>query len=47
MPEVVRLVDKSCGHGCWPPRPNDEGSPNVFVNSRPVHRLGDHWETHC
>ncbi len=44
---VVRLGDKSCGHGCWPPRSNDQGSPNVFVNGRPVHQLGDHWATHC
>lgn len=44
---VVRLGDYSCGHGCFPPRPNDEGSPNVFVNGLPVHRLGDHWVTHC
>lgn len=44
---VVRLGDLSCGHDCFPPRPNDEGSPNVFVNSKPVHRVGDHWVTHC
>lgn len=44
---VVRLGDISCGHDCFPPRPNDEGSPNVFVNGKPVHRVGDHWATHC
>lgn len=35
------------GHGCWPPRPNIQGSENVFVNSRPHHRLDDLWAVHC
>lgn len=47
MPASVRLADVCTGHGCFPSRPNDQGSPNVFVNDRPVHRLGDHWVTHC
>ena len=47
MPAVVRLGDYGSGHGCWPPRPNDQGSPNVVCNGKPVHRLGDHWEVHC
>ncbi len=47
MPPVVRLGDKGTGHGCYPSRPNDKGSPNVNVNGIPAHRLGDHWETHC
>ena len=47
MPAVVRFGDQSCGHGCWPARPNDEVSDNVFVNGKGVHRVGDHWETHC
>ena len=47
MPPVVRLGDICSGHGCFPPRPNDQGSPDVFVNGRPVHRTGDHWVTHC
>lgn len=46
MPEVCREADVCAGHGCWPTRPNDEGSPNVFVNSRPAHRQGDHWINH-
>jgi uncharacterized Zn-binding protein involved in type VI secretion len=46
-PGVVRFHDESCGHGCYPRRPNDEASPNVFVNSRGAHRLHDHWMTHC
>ena len=44
---VVRLRDLCTGHGCWPPRPNDEASPNVFINRRGAHRLRDHWEVHC
>lgn len=47
MPGIVRLGDVCSGHGCWPSRPNDEASSNVFVNSIGVHRLGDHWITHC
>lgn len=44
---VARLYDICTGHTCWPSRPNDQGSPNVFVNGRPAHRVGDHWQVHC
>jgi len=47
MAAICRLGDISTGHGSFPPRVNDSGSPNVFVNSMPIHRLGDHWITHC
>ncbi|MEM4546861.1 MAG: PAAR domain-containing protein [Nitrososphaerota archaeon] len=47
MRGVVRLGDRSCGHGCFPARPNTQGSPNVFVNSKPAHRVGDAWDVHC
>ena len=47
MPSIVRLGDTGSGHGCFPPRVNDQGSPNVFVNGIPAHRLGDHWTVHC
>lgn len=47
MPAVTRKGDVCTGHGCWPSRPNDEGSGNVFVNNIPAHRQGDHWPTHC
>ena len=47
MPAATRLNDICTGHEDWPPRPNIEGSPNVFVNDRPWHRQGDSWETHC
>lgn len=53
MPAAIRKsVDPSAGH-CFPPRPADTGSPNVFVN---VSRGGDaavrdagtdHYPTHC
>jgi len=46
MSSVARLADTCTGHGCWPSRPNDQGSSDVFVNSRPAHRVGDHWITH-
>jgi len=47
---TARLADlctRLAGHHCWPPRPNVQGSENVFVNSRPHHRLGDAWAIHC
>jgi uncharacterized Zn-binding protein involved in type VI secretion len=47
MPKATRLGDICTGHGCWPPRPNDQGSPDVFVNGIPWHRQSDHWVTHC
>lgn len=47
MPGASRLGDKSTGHGAFPPRPNDQASPNVFINGIPAHRQGDHWITHC
>ena len=47
MPGIVRLADTSTGHGCFPARPNDTASTNVFINGRGVHRVGDHWIEHC
>ena len=47
MPAATRLGDISTGHGAFPPRPNDQGSPNVFDNGIALHRQGDHWVTHC
>lgn len=46
MPGAARLSDTCTGHGCWPSRPNDQGSPNVFINGRAAHRVGDHWLPH-
>lgn len=46
MPSVGRLGDYCSGHECYPPRQNNQGSPNVFVNSLGWHRKGDHWPIH-
>jgi len=43
---VCRLGYDCSGHGCWPPRVNDEASPNVFANGVAVHRQSDHWVNH-
>lgn len=47
MPANHRHHDLCTGHGCWPPRPNATASPDVFVNARAQHRLGDQWQSHC
>ena len=47
MPAVTRLGDICTGHGCFDSRPNDQGSPTVFLNNLPLHRVTDHWVTHC
>jgi len=44
---VTRVADICTGHGNCPPRPNSQGSPNVFVNFLAAHRKGDHWIIHC
>jgi uncharacterized Zn-binding protein involved in type VI secretion len=46
MPPATKLGDICTGHGCWPPRPSAEASPNVFVNGIPWHRQGDAWAAH-
>ncbi|QSM00880.1 PAAR domain containing protein [Yersinia phage YerA41] len=47
MPGVVRLGDTCSGHGAFPSRAVDQGSPNVNINGKPAVRVGDHWVTHC
>lgn len=47
MPGVCRLNDISTGHGGWPPRRNDQASTSSYVDGRGVHRVTDHWPTHC
>ena len=44
---VHRQGDAGTGHGCWAPRNNVQGSPDVMVNGIPVHRQGDAWAAHC
>lgn len=46
MPGAARLSDVCTGHACWPSRPNDQASSDVFVNGRGIHRVGDHWLQH-
>lgn len=47
MPSAHLLGQFCSGHGCYPPRPNIQGSSNVYVNDIPIHREGDSWEIHC
>ena len=47
MPAVTRLGDVCTGHGCWPSRPSNGASPNVFADNIPVHRQSDGWAVHC
>jgi len=47
MPPITRIGDNGTGHGCYPARPSIGGSPNVYVNSIPVVRQGDPYDTHC
>ena len=44
---AARLADLCTGHGCWPPRPNDQASIDVIINRRAAHRQTDHWAIHC
>lgn len=47
MPAVSRAGDTCTGHGAFPPRASINGSPNVFINGIPAHRVGDGWAVHC
>lgn len=48
MPAAHRHRDICDGHQYTiAPRPNIEASPDVFINGRGAHRVGDAWETHC
>lgn len=47
MPGVARVGDQCTGHGEFPPRPADQGSPDVFFNGIAAVRAGDHWIKHC
>lgn len=47
MAAAVRLGDECTGHGCWGPRVNDSASENFRINGLGVHRVGDHWVSHC
>ena len=48
MLNAARLGDLSTSDPCGaPPRPNTAGSPNVFINNLPAHRLSDPWAPHA
>ena len=44
---VCRKGDSSTGHSGFYPRPNDQGSSDVFINGIGAHRQCDHWVVHC
>ena len=44
---AARLGDRCSGHGCFPPRPNNEASTDVFWNDLGAHRQTDSYEIHC
>ncbi len=46
MTGAVRKEDRTSGHGSFPPQDVMEGSPNVFVNGKPVARVGDKVNSH-
>lgn len=46
MRAASRLGDECTGHDCFPPRINDQGSPDTFINGLAAHRVGDHWVEH-
>ena len=47
MPPAHRKGDIGSGHAChFPPTPATGGSPNVFVNGRPLMRVGDAYVPH-
>ena len=43
---AARLTDICSGHSCYPPRPNIQGSEDVFFNNLPAHRQMDKWMVH-
>jgi uncharacterized Zn-binding protein involved in type VI secretion len=43
----ARRTDLCTGHGCFPPRPAANGSPDVYANDLEAHRIGDSWLPHC
>jgi len=47
QPAAIRKsFDASTGHGCFPSRPPDQGSSDVFVNSISVVTIGHHYPSH-
>lgn len=47
MPSAHRQDDIGSGHAChFPPSQATGGSPDVYVNSRPLMRVGDAYAPH-
>lgn len=47
MPQAHRRADIGSAHAChFPPTPATGGSPDVFVNNRPLMRVGDAYVPH-
>ncbi|MBT7306938.1 MAG: PaaR repeat-containing protein [Gammaproteobacteria bacterium] len=46
MAAVTLRGHKCSGHGCWPPRPSEEGEPRFTVKGVPVHLQGHAWLPH-
>lgn len=44
---AARFQDRCSGHDCFPPRPNNQASNNVFINDRGAHRKTDSYPAHC
>lgn len=43
---AARIYDICTGHRGISPRPNNQGSPDTFINNRAVHRQSDSWPVH-
>lgn len=43
---IARVGDLCSGHGDFPPREAISGSPDVFINGKPVVRVGDNYASH-
>ncbi len=48
MPKAHRRADIGSAHSChFPPTPATGGSPDVYVNNRPLMRVGDSYAAHA
>lgn len=47
MSNCATVTSTCSGHDGYPSRQALTGSPNVFVNGLPIHRVSDAWDTHC
>jgi len=47
MPPISTIGDAGTGHGCFPTTNVISGAGSVFINGKPVARLGDDLEPHA